>query len=101
MIGRTKEIVARNPAEIARAIGLTGADSEEWQVQYELLKRLRQIVREDGLTHAEVARRGELSRTHVTAILNGNLVDVSSDLLIRLLRALGYSVRVSVCKTPV
>ena len=53
-----KELVAGNPAAIARAIGLTAADSEKWQVQYALLKRLQQIVREEGLTHAEVARRG-------------------------------------------
>jgi predicted XRE-type DNA-binding protein len=85
MTSRTKEIVARNPAEIARVIGLTVAESEGWQVQYALLKRLQQIVREEGWTQAEVARRGGSSRTRVTAILNGNLAKVSSDLLIRLL----------------
>jgi hypothetical protein len=47
MTNGTKEIVARNPAAIARAIGLTAADSEKWQVQYALLKRLQQIVREE------------------------------------------------------
>jgi len=93
-----KKIVARNPEGIAKAIGLTGAESREWQVQFALLKRLQQIVRDEGLTHAEVARRGASSRTRVTAILNGNLDKVSSDLLIRLLGALGYRVRVSVSR---
>jgi len=59
---------------------------------------LQQVVREEGLTHAEVARRGGSSRTRVTAILNGNLDKVSSDLLIRLLGALGYRVKVSVTR---
>jgi predicted XRE-type DNA-binding protein len=59
---------------------------------------LRDIVREESLTHAEVARRGGSSRTRVTAILNGNLDNVSSDLLIRLLGALGYRVRISVSR---
>ena len=98
MINRNKKIIARSPEEIAKAIGLTGADSKEWQVQYALLKRLQQVVREEGLTHAEVARRGGSSRTRVTAILNGNLDKVSSDLLIRLLGALGYRVKVSVVR---
>ncbi len=49
-------------------------------------------------THAEVAQRGGSSRTRVTAILNGNLDNVSTDLLIRLLGALGYRVRVSVSR---
>ena len=98
MTNRAKKIVARNPEEIAKAIGLTGADSKEWRVQYALLKRLQQAVRDEGLTHAEVARRGASSRTRVTAILNGNLDKVSSDLLIRLLGALGYRVQVSVTR---
>jgi predicted XRE-type DNA-binding protein len=98
MINRKKKIIARSPEEIAKAIGLTAADSKEWQVQYSLLKRLQQVVREEGLTHAEVARRGGSSRTRVTAILNGNLDKVSSDLLIRLLGSLGYRVKVSVSR---
>jgi predicted XRE-type DNA-binding protein len=98
MMNRTKKIIAQSPEKIAQAIGLTAADSKEWQVQYVLLKRLQQVVRVEGLTHAEVARRGRSSRTRVTAILNGNLDKVSSDLLIRLLGALGYRVKVSVSR---
>ena len=45
-----------------------------------------------------MAERGGSSRTRVTSILNGNLDNLSSDLLIRLLAALGYRVRVSVSR---
>lgn len=89
---------ARTPEALAEALGLTSAEAQEWQVQYALLKKLRQIVEDDALTHAEVARRGKTSRTRVTAILNGNLDGVSTDLLIRLLSSLGYRVRVSVTR---
>ena len=98
MHNRTKKSIARSPEELAKAIGLTAADSKEWQVQYALLKRLQQVVREEGWTHGEVARRAGSSRTRVTAILNGNLDKVSSDLLIRLLAVLGYRVKVSVVR---
>jgi predicted XRE-type DNA-binding protein len=98
MRSRTKRNVAQSPEEIAKAVGLTAAESKEWQVQYALLKRLQQVVREEGLTHGEVARRGGSSRTRVTAVLNGNLEKASSDLLIRLLGALGYRVKVSVVR---
>jgi Helix-turn-helix. len=91
-------IVAKTPEAIARALGLTAAEAREWQVQYSLLKRLQQIIRKEGITHAEVARRGATSRTRVTAILNGNLDSVSTDLLIRLLAGLGYRVRISVSR---
>lgn len=95
---KAKTITARTPDALAQALGLSGVEAQEWQVQHALLKRLRQIVVEGGLTHAEVARRGGSSRTRVTSILNGNLDNVSSDLLIRLLVGLGYRVRVSVSR---
>ena len=95
---KTKPVIAATPEALARALGLSSVEAQEWQVQRALLKRLRQVVSDEGLTHAEVARRGGSSRTRVTSILNGNLDNVSSDLLIRLLAALGYRVRVSVTR---
>lgn len=97
-MNRAKQVIAETPERLARVLNLTAVDSEEWQVQFTLWKRLRQIVHQEGLTHAEVARRAGSSRTRVTAILNGNLDNVSSGLLIRLLAALGYRVRVSVSR---
>ena len=93
-----KTVTAKTPETLARTLGLSSIEAQEWQVQHTLLRRLRQVVREGGLTHAEVAERGGSSRTRVTSILNGNLDNVSSDLLIRLLVALGYRVRVSVSR---
>ncbi len=95
---KTETVTAGNPEALARALGLSGVEAQEWQLQHALLKRLRQIVRDEALTHAEVARKGGSSRTRVTSILNGNLDNVSSDLLIRLLGALGYRVRISVSR---
>ena len=93
---KAKAILVNTPEALARTLGLSGLEAQEWQVQHELLTRLRQIVLDGALTHAEVARRAGSSRTRVTAILNGNLDHVSSDLLIRLIAALGYRVNVSV-----
>jgi predicted XRE-type DNA-binding protein len=95
---KTKSIIVQTPEALAEALGLDSNDSQEWQVQCALLKKLRNAVEKQSLTHAEVARRGGSSRTRVTAILNGNLDQVSSDLLIRLLAGLGYRVRVSVSR---
>ncbi len=97
-MNKTKLVVARTPEALARMLGLSGSESHEWRVQHALLKKLRQIVRDEALTHAQVAQRGGSSRSRVTAILNGNLDNVSSDLLIRLLSGLGYRVKVSVSR---
>lgn len=91
-------ILAANPEAIARELGLNVQHAEEWRFQYSLLERLRTLVAREGCTHAELARRAGSSRTRVTSILNGNLDSVSSDLLIRLVSALGYRVKASVTR---
>jgi len=93
-----KAVTVESPEALARALGLSSVESQEWQIQHALLKRLQRVVQEESLTHAEAARRVRSSRTRVTSILNGNLDNVSSDLLIRLLGALGYRVKVSVSR---
>jgi len=93
-----KPIVARTPEALAQALGLAVAEAKEWQVQRTLLRRLRDIVEKEKITHAEVAKRAGTSRTRVTAILNDNLEHVSTDLLIRILGSLGYRVRISVSR---
>jgi len=98
-VRRLKPIVATTPEDLAAALGLSTADAKEWQVQHALLKRLKEIVRRQKITHAEVARRAGTARTRVTAILNDDLEHVSSDLLIRILASLGYRVRVSVVRS--
>lgn len=95
---KLKPTVAKTPEALAEALGLSAAEAKEWQVQHVLLKRLREIVRREKITHAVIAQRAGTSRTRVTAILNGNLEHVTSDLLIRILGSLGYTVRISVSR---
>ena len=96
---KLKPIVAATPEELAGALGLSAVAGKEWQVQHALLKRLKQIVRRQKITHAEIARRAGTARTRVTAVLNDDLEHVSTDLLIRILGSLGYRVRVSVVRS--
>jgi len=96
---KLKPIVAATPEALANALGLSSTEVREWQVQHALLTRLKEIVRQQQFTHAEIARRSRTSRTRVTAILNDDLEHVSTDLLIRILGSLGYRVKVSVVKT--
>jgi predicted XRE-type DNA-binding protein len=96
---KLKPVVTSTPEGLAAALGLSAAEAKEWQVQHVLLKRLKEVVHRQKLTHAEIAKRAGTSRTRVTAILNDDLEHVSSDLLIRILGAIGYRVRVSVFRS--
>ena len=100
-MSKLKPVIARTPEELAGALGLPAVAAKERQVQHILLKKLKQVVRRQKITHAEIAKRAGTSRTRVTAIQNDDLEHVSSDLLIRILASLGYRVRVSVVRRPV
>lgn len=91
---RSKAIVTRTASELARALGLNPADGAEIQLRSDLNSKIAGIVRRKGLTHAQVARLAHTSRTRVTAILNRNTKDVSTDLLLRVLYSLGYTAKI-------
>lgn len=91
---RSKTTVTRTAAELAKALGLTAAYGAEIQLRSDLNSKIAQIVRSKSLTHAQVARLARTSRTRVTAIMNRNTKDISTDLMLRVLYALGYTAKI-------
>jgi predicted XRE-type DNA-binding protein len=87
---KSKITVTRTAAELAKALGLTPADGAEIALRSELNAKIIAVV----LTHAQVARLARTSRTRVTAIMNRNTKDISTDLLLRVLYALGYTAKI-------
>jgi predicted XRE-type DNA-binding protein len=55
--------------------------------------KIIEVVAKKGLTHADVARLAHMSRTRVTAILNRNTHDISTDLMLRVLASLGVQAK--------
>ena len=92
---KAKVIVARNPEELARIFGLTPADAAEWEARRQINDKIIVAMKESGMTHAQVAKAASTSRTRVTAIVNRNRSQVSTDLMIRILAALGYRTKIS------
>jgi len=97
-MAKQKVSSARNGAELAKALGLPATAAHEWRARSDLATALIAAVEREQLTHAEVARRAKTSRTRITSILNRNLQHVTTDLLIRILGALGYEVKLSVSR---
>ena len=90
---KVKPVVARNARELAKALGLTPADGLEIEIRSELNDKIIEVVSEQNLTHSQVARLARTSRTRVTAILNRNTHDISTDLMLRILASLGVQAR--------
>jgi len=95
MKAKKQRLVARNAGELAEILGLDRADGIEFAVRSALNTKIVQVIAERGLTHAEVAALAKTSRTRVTALVNRNTKDVSTDLMLRVLGALGVSAKVS------
>jgi predicted XRE-type DNA-binding protein len=85
--------------DLERALDLSPADGAEIETRCALCDQLIAAVEREGLTHAQVARAAGTSRTRVTAILNHNLQGVSTDLMLRILGAVGYRARITLTKT--
>jgi len=92
---KNKAIVARSARELARALGLSASDGAEIALRSSLNSKIIGVVQKKGLTHAQVARLAGTSRTRVTAIMNRNTQHISTDLMLRVLHALGYTARIT------
>ena len=88
--------IAKDAAGIAEALGLGPADAIEIEMRSELNSQIIAIVKKTGLTHAQVAKLAGTSRTRMTAIMNHNTLGVSTDLLLRVVAALGYKARIKI-----
>lgn len=87
-------VTARNAAELAEVLGLTPADTLEFEIRSDLNDKIIEVVKKKKLTHAQVAKLAMTSRTRVTAIMNRNTKDISADLMLRILAALGVHAKI-------
>ena len=92
---KVKVIETKTAQELAKFLGLSPAEGVEIEIRSDLNSKIIEVVRAKGLTHAEVARLAETSRTRMTALLNRNTSEISTDLMLRVLAALGYRAKLS------
>jgi predicted XRE-type DNA-binding protein len=92
---RAKTVLTRNAGELAVALGLERADGIEFAVRSALNTKIIEVIAKRGLTHAQVATLAGTSRTRVTAMIGRNTKDISTDLMLRVLGALGVTAKVT------
>jgi predicted XRE-type DNA-binding protein len=87
---KSKPVITRSAAELARAIGLSQADALNMEIRRKINQKIIEAVARSGLTHVEAARLAQTSRSRLTALLNRNTGGISTDLMLKILVALGY-----------
>src|SRR5207302_9667047 len=90
---RVKRLGANNERELAKMVGLSPAGGMEIEFRRDLNNKIIKVVDKKGLTHSDVARLAHTSPTRVTAILNRNTHDISTDLMLRVLASLGVQAK--------
>jgi len=96
---RIKPLIANDPIALARALRLSYADAVEMTVRRQLNDKIIEAVKQSGLSHTDVAKAAQTSRTRLTAVLNRNTSHVSTDLMLRILTVLGYRPKITFVRT--
>jgi predicted XRE-type DNA-binding protein len=91
---KIKLIKAKNASDLAEALGLSPADAMEMEIRSDLNSKIIDVIQKKKLTHLQVAHLVGSSRTRVTAIMNRNTQHISTDLMLRVLGALGVHARI-------
>ena len=76
------------------------AEPEEELTKAQLASHIRQVIKRRRLTQAAAASLMGVDQPKVSALLNGRLVNFSSERLMRLLTALGQDVEIIVRAKP-
>ena len=97
-MAKVKTIRVNTVGEIAKVLGLTPAEGAEIAFRSNLNSQIIKIVRKKKITHAQLAKLAGSSRTRMTALLNRNISDLSTDLMLRVLSSLGYKIKLKIIK---
>jgi predicted XRE-type DNA-binding protein len=90
-----KIIATKNATQLAEVLGLPPADGADMQLRSDLNDKIIATVQKAGLTHTQVAKLAHTSRSRITALLNRNTKDISTDLMLRVMAGLGYRAKIS------
>ena len=83
-------ITAKTPAEIAKVLGIDSpADISLMEYKARLSIMAAKTIIESGLTINEIVKRSGVARSKVSAIKNGALAGISSDLFLKVITAAG------------
>ncbi|MDE0118564.1 MAG: XRE family transcriptional regulator [Bdellovibrionales bacterium] len=97
-MAKVKTVRVNTVKELAKALGLTPAEGAEIAFRTNLNSEIIKIVKKKKITHEQLAKLAGSSRTRMTALLNRNISDVSTDLMLRVLSSLGYKTRLKIIK---
>lgn len=95
MTTKKKQTVNVNAHELVDSLGLSPADAIEWEVHHSLAQKMIAAVEKKSITVTQLAKDSGTSRARITKILKEDSIGISIDVLLRVLGATGYKVKLS------
>lgn len=89
-----KKKVTKTTKQLADSIGLSLADSIEWEVRYSITSKIIETVQKNKMTVTEVAKKAGTSRARITKVLKGDSLGISLDVLVKIVASLGQIVKI-------
>ncbi len=87
---RKRPVGAKNSKEIAAALGIDSeTDIALMEYKASLSAMATKVIECSGLTVTEIVKRSSVARSKVSAIKNGALAGISSDLFLKVIAAAG------------
>lgn len=97
-MSKLKPVTTRTPKELFEALGLSEIEAAEAVFRGKLNSDIVDLFKKSNLTHESLAKRVGTSRTRITALLNRSRSDISTDFMLKVLAALGYTVETKLKK---
>lgn len=92
---KNKKIISKSPKDIAGALGLNSAHAIEWELRNAITKKIIDVAKQKKMSVTMIAQVAGTSRARVTNILKDETFGISLDVLVRVLGAVGESVKIS------
>jgi hypothetical protein len=92
---KSKVVVNKNAKELAASLGLSPLDAIEWEVRLMVTNKIISSAKDSDLTVTELAGLAGTSRARITKILKSDTHGISLDVLVRVLGALGETMKIS------
>jgi predicted XRE-type DNA-binding protein len=97
-MSKLKPVTTRTPKELFEALGLGEIEAAEAVFRGKLNSDIVDLFKKSNLTHKSIAKRVGTSRTRITALLNRSRSDISTDFMLKVIAALGYTVETKLRK---
>ena len=95
---KSKFMTVETPEELATALRLPKSVAIEWKVRSEVTCEIIRLFKRSEITVTAFAKMAQTSRARITRILKNDTSDISLDVLLRVLGALGQTVQLKFFK---